>query len=259
VVAKNSAGATSSGTWSFTTITSQPAPGTPGNLSPANGATGISVTTALTWAAASNATSYDVYFGTSASPALAGNTTGTSYSPGTLSANTTYYWRVAAKNSAGATSSTICSFTTTSSNQAPAPVSVTPSSGSGLAQTFSFTSSAPNGLANANVLINASASGQYACWFNYNPSTKLLSLASDDTSSWAYSSIGSGATLQNSQCSLLVSGASVVTSGSNTTLIVPVTFKTVFRGSKGIYLRVQDLAGTMTGFVLKGTWSVPRR
>ena len=101
------------------------APGTPGNLAPANGASGVSLTPSLTWSAASNATSYDVYFGTSSSPGMVGTTTNGSYNPGTLNASTTYYWRVVAKNSAGSTSSYTCSFTTPAS---VSPPPVTPGS-----------------------------------------------------------------------------------------------------------------------------------
>jgi hypothetical protein len=258
VVAKNSAGSTSSATWSFTT--QLPVPGTPAGPSPATGATGVSLTPALTWSAASNATSYDVYFGTTASCALAGNTTGTSYTPGTLTTNTIYYWRVVAKNSAGSTSSATWSFTTQQPapiSLSPTPVSVTPSSGSGLVQTFSFTYSVPKGLADANVLFNTAASGQSACWFNYSPSGNSLSLASDNASSWSYATLGSSVTLQNSQCSLQAGTATYVASGTNVTLKLTVTFKTAFAGQKNIYLRAQDLTGVIGGFVQMGSWSVP--
>ena len=258
VVAKNSAGSTSSATWSFTT--QLPVPGALANPSPANGATGVPLTPALTWSAASNATSYDVYFGTAASPALAGNTTGTSYSPGTLSANTIYYWRVVAKNSAGSTSSATWSFTTQQPgpiDPSPTPVSVTPASGSGLVQTFAFAYSVPKGLAHANVLFNTAASGQSGCWLNYSPSDNSLSLASDDTSSWSYATLGSSGTLQNSQCSLQAGTATYVASGTNVTLKLTVTFKTAFAGQKNTYLRAQDLTGVIGNFVQMGSWTVP--
>ena len=88
------------------------APGVPTLLAPANGATGVVPSPVLSWIAASGAASYDVYFGTAASPPLVTNTTGTSYSPATLPASATYYWRVAAKNSVGSTSSATWAFTT---------------------------------------------------------------------------------------------------------------------------------------------------
>ncbi len=79
--------------------------------SPANGATGVAATPTLSWNAASNATSYDVYFGATPTPALVATVSATSYQPGSLSAGATYYWRVAAKNSTGSASSSTFSFT----------------------------------------------------------------------------------------------------------------------------------------------------
>jgi hypothetical protein len=92
-----------------TTVT---APAAPVLTSPANAATGVSAPVTLAWAASPGATSYNVYFGTASSPPLAAQITATSYDPGTLSAGTTYYWSVAAVNSAGAANSATWSFTT---------------------------------------------------------------------------------------------------------------------------------------------------
>jgi hypothetical protein len=259
VVAKNSTGSTSSYTCSFTTLQPAQPPGTPGNLAPANGATGVSLTPFLTWSAASNATSYDVYFGTSSSPAIVGNTAATSYNPGTLSGSTTYYWRVVAKNSTGSTSSYTCAFTTAAAVPPPTATSgsVTPSSGSGYSQTFTFVFSTQWGVANANVLFNATPGGNNACWFNYNVSSRALSLAHDDTLAWDYATVGSSATLQNSQCALQVQASSAVTSASGLTLTVPVTFTSTFGGTKNTYWRLQDGTGVMSNFAAAGTWGVP--
>jgi hypothetical protein len=83
-------------------------------VSPADGITNAASGNQLTWNAASGATSYDVYFGTSATPALVGNVTVTNYNPGCLEPNTTYYWKVVPKNANGdATGCSTWSFTTT--------------------------------------------------------------------------------------------------------------------------------------------------
>jgi len=87
-------------------------PGAAANPSPANNATGVSTTATLSWTAGSNATSHDVYFGTTSSPALIGNQTGASYTPGTLAANTVYYWRINEKNTSGTTTGPLWTFTT---------------------------------------------------------------------------------------------------------------------------------------------------
>ena len=110
VVANTATGPLSSPIWSFMTqVLPPPAPG----LSlPANGATGVLVAPTLVWNPSVGATSYDVYFGTSASPSVVTNTAGTSYAPGTLSKGTTYYWQIVAKNGAGSAGSATWSFTT---------------------------------------------------------------------------------------------------------------------------------------------------
>ena len=103
VVARNSVGSNSSSTYRFTTMAVPPA--RPTLLSPSHRATDVSVTPTLQWSSAASATSYDVFFGTEVSPPLVGNTTGTSWSPGTLSGNQVYWWWVRAKNSLGETAS----------------------------------------------------------------------------------------------------------------------------------------------------------
>ena len=91
-----------------------PVPGTPSTPSPSNGATGVSTSPTLSWAATSNTGSYDVYFGTSSNPPYMGNTTSPSYPRSGLSNNSTYYWKIVAKNNCGSsTSGPVWSFSTT--------------------------------------------------------------------------------------------------------------------------------------------------
>lgn len=79
------------------------APLAPTLVSPTNGGYAVSGDK-LYWtpaATGSDATSYDVYFGTSGTPPLVGdNQTGTNYTP-TLAPGTTYYWNVVANNEIG--------------------------------------------------------------------------------------------------------------------------------------------------------------
>lgn len=79
---------------------------------PNNGVTDVLVSAQLSWTALSDATSYDVYFGTTSPGTFIGNQTGTSYNPGTLAYSTTYHWRIDSKNSAGTTAGNIWSFST---------------------------------------------------------------------------------------------------------------------------------------------------
>ncbi|MBN1788166.1 MAG: PASTA domain-containing protein [Sedimentisphaerales bacterium] len=82
------------------------------NPDPTNGATDISINADVSWTAGSGATSRDVYFGTTNPPSFIQNQTSTTYDPGTLSYNTTYYWRIDEKNTNGTTTGTVWSFTT---------------------------------------------------------------------------------------------------------------------------------------------------
>ena len=88
------------------------APRTPVLTSPSNHARDVSLTPTLSWRRATNADSYDVYFGTSSNPSFVRNTTGTRYSPSRLAPNTTYYWSIRAKNSDGTARSPTSRFTT---------------------------------------------------------------------------------------------------------------------------------------------------
>jgi hypothetical protein len=91
-------------------------PDVPSAPSPADAATGVSVTPALTWTGA-NAISYSVNFGTAnPPPAAATGLTTASYSPSALTNGTTYFWQVGATNNGGSVSGPVWSFTT-----APAP------------------------------------------------------------------------------------------------------------------------------------------
>lgn len=79
---------------------------------PANEASNVALTAKLEWTAGARTSSHNVYFGTSNPPASIGNQSGTSFDPGTLTANTKYYWRVDEVNSAGTTTGDVWSFTT---------------------------------------------------------------------------------------------------------------------------------------------------
>jgi hypothetical protein len=103
--------------WTFTT------PGAVGNAQPANGATGVAMTTSLSWTPADNATSHQVYLGRdkdavrradmSSPEYLASAALGSeSIDPGKLAWHTLYYWRVDAVYNAGPVKGPIWSFTT---------------------------------------------------------------------------------------------------------------------------------------------------
>ena len=103
--------------WTFTT------PGAVGNAQPANGATGVAMTTTLSWTPATNAASHELYLGLekeavrsadTSSPEYKGSVAlgSESYDPGKLAWFTTYYWRVDEVTNAGPVKGPIWSFTT---------------------------------------------------------------------------------------------------------------------------------------------------
>jgi hypothetical protein len=69
--------------------------------SPSNGATGRGISGTLSWSSSTNATGYDLFLGTTNPPMtkVSSNQASTSYSYNTLLYNTTYFWKVVAKNS----------------------------------------------------------------------------------------------------------------------------------------------------------------
>ena len=96
--------------WSFTTG----APACSATPTPANAATNINRNATLSFTSSVGAVSYNIYFGTSATPPLVGNQTGLTFQPPMLmAATTTYYWKVEPVGLYGTnTTCTVWSFTT---------------------------------------------------------------------------------------------------------------------------------------------------
>jgi hypothetical protein len=84
------------------------------NPSPANGASNVAKTTTLSWTAGPGAVSHDVYFGTSNPPAFQNNQTATTFDPGVLDFNTTYYWCIDEVNGPNTVTGDLWMFTTAS-------------------------------------------------------------------------------------------------------------------------------------------------
>jgi sugar lactone lactonase YvrE len=132
-------------------------------LSPANGAAGVSQLPTLEWNASSGATSYDVYFGTAASPPLVTNVTATGYAPTGLSANSTYHWKIVARNSLATASSSTFAFSTYNSSctfaVSPTAVPITYTGGSSSVSVTAGSGCAWTASSNASWLTVTSASG----------------------------------------------------------------------------------------------------
>ncbi len=147
--------------------------------------------------------------------------------------------------------------------QAPTIVSLSPNSGSGLGpQVFAFTYGDANGTGDLGTLYfnfsNGAEGASHACYGYYNTANNQINLYNDAGNGTVPGSttVGSGGTLSNSQCSISGVGSSVATSGNNLTLSVSITFQTAFAtGSKNVYMDAFDKENESTGFINEGTWT----
>jgi len=139
----------------------------------------------------------------------------------------------------------------------PSVTSISPTSGSGAAITFTAQFADTGGgfaLTTAALLVNTSSSISGGCYVNYNPASNLLSIYNDaGTAVLATMTPGSGSA-QNDQCGLSGAGSSVNVSGTTLTVAFAVTFLTAFSGSKNVYLQAGD-PNSNTGWVAEGTYT----
>jgi hypothetical protein len=130
---------------------------------------------------------------------------------------------------------------------AVANVSVSPASGSGNSQVFSFRFSdeaGANDISTASILFNASPSTTGGCSVTYDRVHNTLSLLTDSGQPPTGSvSPGSG-TQQNSQCSLSGAGSTVSLSGQILTLNLAIMFFPSFSGTKNIYMQATSPFGS---------------
>ena len=87
-------------------------PGQAENPFPADGATGVRLTSALGWTPGAHAVSHHIYFGTTQTPDSITYQFSNSFSPGDLEPETTYYWQIREENGSGQAEGPIWSFTT---------------------------------------------------------------------------------------------------------------------------------------------------
>jgi hypothetical protein len=144
-------------------------------------------------------------------------------------------------------------------NEVPQAVSVTPSSGSGSSQVFSFVYSDLNGAADivlAQVVINAAINGAGACWVSVDPIHASVLLRNDVNNAWMGPiTLGTSATLQNSQCIVSAAGSTEVSAGNTLTLNLALTFLQAFDGAKNVYGLAQSAEGLNSGWQQLGTWT----
>ena len=146
----------------------------------------------------------------------------------------------------------------------PTNVSVSPASGSsagGAAQSFTATYADSLGagyITDMYFLVNTNASSAasacYVQWFGYG---NALYLVNDGGTAWLGPlTLGSGATLQNSQCTLYGTGSSVNVAGTPATMTLNLSFTAAFAGTKGTYMSAVDSQGYYNAFQQMGSWTI---
>jgi large repetitive protein len=141
----------------------------------------------------------------------------------------------------------------------PSAESVSPSSGFGITQQFSFVASSPNGagsLSAVYMLFNTKLSQSNACYLAYYVAQNQLSLASDSANYSTSGRPGAAGTLSNSQCSVDLSATTVTASGDTLTVAPAITFKSGFTAGIKIYMQVLNIPGMFTGWKKMGSWMV---
>jgi hypothetical protein len=148
-------------------------------------------------------------------------------------------------------------------NSAPVANQVSPASGTGNSQIFTFTFSDPDGWQNlsvVNVLVNFWLDGRQACYLAYVPVTGTLYLVDDAGNAGgpyqAMSLPGSGL-VSNSQCIVRGNYSSVSASGTTLTLTLNIEFRSSFAGTRLVYLAARDTAGGNSNWQRLGVWTVP--
>jgi hypothetical protein len=146
-------------------------------------------------------------------------------------------------------------------NQPPTAISVTPSSGSGSSQTFSFVFSDPNGFTDLSTTymgFSSTFAFGNACYSYYDRNANALWLLNDAANGWLGPvTPGAAASLQNSQCTLNAAGSSVSGFSNSLTINEALTFKAPFGGAKNVYMCALDNSGLSSNWQQLGSWTVP--
>ncbi|MBN9662464.1 MAG: SBBP repeat-containing protein [Acidobacteria bacterium] len=143
--------------------------------------------------------------------------------------------------------------------QALGPVSMTPASGSGAAQSFTFVFADPKGapdLAWMRVLIHSQQTASQACYLAVERATQIIYLADDSGSNWVQTVMGSSGTARNSQCSVSGAGSSMGLSGGLATVVLNVSFTAAFNGTKSVWANATDGAGVTSASPQIGSFTV---
>ena len=164
--------------------------------------------------------------------------------------------------STSTTSTSTTTGSTSSSTSGPSVDSVTPSSGSGLAQTFVLRYSDPAGTPNLDGVwayftrTYSTGSGQ-SCLVRYDRASDSILLQNDAASGWTAARLGAAGTLGNTQCAVELGGSSVSLSGTTLTMSLRMQFSTQYGGPLTVYMFASNRSREITGWKPRGSWTVP--
>jgi hypothetical protein len=142
----------------------------------------------------------------------------------------------------------------------PSAVSVTPSSGSGVSQVFTFIFTSSSGLYNMYMDIGTVGVGEpHTCMVRYAGDlgdNTILSLLNDGSDQEVGSvRMGTTQSVSNSQCTISGSGGMAVVSGNNITVPVAITFAAGYNGKKNIFGFAENNLSQNSGSQMLGTWT----
>jgi PKD repeat protein len=148
-------------------------------------------------------------------------------------------------------------------NCPPVAKNITPFNGSSKAYqmvVFTATFSDIDGsmdISEPRILFNTTPATRNAALIRYSRVTNKLYVLNDSDTAWlgGYAP-GANRTIKNSAVILDCSKTRVFSQGNDLIVTFSVAFRHKFKGTKNIYLRVQDASGVVNDFVNKGTWTI---
>jgi sugar lactone lactonase YvrE len=149
---------------------------------------------------------------------------------------------------------------TNPANLPPTADSVTPNSGTGTSQNFTFKYSSVSGYGHLGPvygLINSSLNGVNGCQFYYAPGSGIYLYTDSAGGTVGPMTPGGSGTLQNSQCIISGAGSTVGGSGNTLTMTLAITLSQSFGGTQHVYGFAFDASGLNSGWQNLGTWTNP--
>ena len=146
----------------------------------------------------------------------------------------------------------------TATGGSPTADSMSPSSGAGNWQTFTFTASDSASQLNINGMEILFTTGSPAntvnqCHLVYNRGNSTIGLYNDADTVLGTKGIGYSTQLFNNQC--WVGFTVMTTSGNSVNFTIELQFKPAFNGPKSVYIEAKEIAAN-SGWVSRGSWTV---